>query len=69
MVIISDLNYLEEVKVEETSIEGGIANFFSKQSNVAIINQRATAIAGNGLVGIGNLATAVNAAVIIQANS
>lgn len=69
MVIISDFNYLEEVKAEETSIEGGIANFFSSQSNVASINQRATASAGNGLVGIGNLATALNAAVSIQANS
>lgn len=68
-MIISDLNYLEEVVAEETSVEGGIANFFSNQFNSANISQNANASAGNGLLAIGNIATAVNAAVVLQANS
>ena len=69
-MIISDLNYLEEVVVEESKdVEGGILNFFSRQTNTSTITQNATARAGNGLIGIGNVAAAVNAAIVTQANA
>lgn len=67
-MIISDLNYLEEV-VESNDVEGGLLNFFSTQSNSADIKQNAVASSGNGLLSILNVGTAVNAAVPIQANA
>ncbi len=68
-MIISDLNYLEVVS-EASSVEGGILNFFSYQSNYSSISQNATASAGNGgLLTLGNIAVAANVATPIQANA
>lgn len=67
---ISDLSYLEEVVAEESNVvEGGILNILSSQFNTSTINQSATASAGNGLVAVGNVAAAVNAAIVTQANA
>ena len=69
-MIISDLNYLEEVVAEEShDVEGGILNFFSRQTNTSTITQNATARAGNGLLAIGNIAVAANVASVTQANA
>ncbi len=68
-MIISDLNYLEVVS-EASSVEGGILNFFSSQSNYSSISQNANAYAGNGgLLTLGNIAVAANVATPIQANA
>ncbi len=68
-MIISDLNYLEVV-AEASSVEGGILNFFSYQSNYSSISQNANASAGNGgLLTLGNIAVAANVATPIQANA
>ena len=69
-MIISDLNYLEEVVAEEShNVEGGILNIGSFQSNFSDIQQSASASAGNGLLAIGNIAVAANVATPIQANA
>ncbi len=68
-MIISDLNYLEVVS-ETESVEGGILNFGSFQSNFSSITQSATASSGNGgLINALNVAAAVNAATPIQVNA
>ncbi len=68
-MIISDLNYLEVV-AEASSVEGGILNFGSFQSNYSSISQNANAYAGNGgLLTLGNIAVAANVATPIQANA
>jgi hypothetical protein len=68
-MIISDLNYLEVV-AEASSVEGGILNFFSYQSNYSSISQNANASAGNGgLLTLANVAAAVNVAAPVQANA
>ncbi len=68
-MIISDLNYLEVV-AEASSVEGGLLNFGSFQSNYSSISQNATASAGNGgLFAVGNIAVAANVATPIQANA
>ncbi len=66
-MIISDLNYLEVV-AEASSVEGGLLNFGSFQSNFSSISQNANASAGNGVLAIGNIAVAANVATPIQAN-
>ena len=66
-MIITDLNHLETV--EETSLKGGIGNFFTKQSNSSWIGQSAHASAGNGgFFNVGNVAVAANVATPIQVN-
>ncbi len=68
-MIISDLNYLEVV-AESEKVEGGILNFFTNQYNSSYISQGAYASAGNGgLINVGNVAAAVNAATPIQVNA
>jgi hypothetical protein len=68
-MIISDLNYLEVV-TESEKVEGGLLNVASWQSNYSSICQSATATAGNGgLLNVGNVAAAVNAATPIQVNA
>lgn len=69
-MIISDLNYLEEVVAEEShDVEGGILNIGSFQSNNSNIRQTATATSGNGILSALNVAAAVNAAIVTQANA
>jgi hypothetical protein len=67
-MIISDLEILEVVNEGDT-VEGGVLNFFSTQSNSSGIWQGAGASAGNGGgIAIGNVALALNLAIPVQVN-
>lgn len=66
-MVIVDLNHLKTV--QETSVKGGIGNFFSKQRNTSYIGQSAYASAGNGgFFNIANVAVAANVATPVQVN-
>jgi hypothetical protein len=70
-MIISDLEILEVVNEADT-VEGGVGNFFSWQSNDSYIGQSAYASSGNtywGGIAIGNVAGAANVATPVQVNA
>jgi hypothetical protein len=68
-MIISDLEILEVVNEADT-VEGGVLNFFSTQSNYSQICQSAYASSGNGGgIAIGNVALAGNVAAPVQINA
>jgi hypothetical protein len=72
-MIISDLEILEVVNEGDT-VEGGVGNFFSTQSNYSSIGQYASASSGNsywgwGGIAIGNVAVAGNVAAPVQVNA
>jgi hypothetical protein len=68
-MIISDLEILEVVNEADT-VEGGVGNFFSTQSNYSSIWQGADASAGNGYgFNAFNVALAGNVAAPVQVNA